>query len=135
MEKGTGKHLSNSVYSINGLSPCVMAGLGIKQTGLFIVVEDKDVSRSSEVQKFRSSEVQKFRSSEDCTDSKQLVNTHSLLNICGKLDKKSSAGDGFLSADKHGIYDVGCDLASTVTARYYKGLSAHGDNLVIVRIK
>ena len=60
MEKGTGKHLSNSVYSINGVSPCVMAGLGIKQTGLFIVVEDKDGSRSSEVQKFRSSEVQKI---------------------------------------------------------------------------
>ena len=113
-----------------------MASLGIKQPGIFIVVEDKDGSRSSEVQKFRSSEVQKFRSSEeDCTDGQRLVNTHSLLNICGKLDKKSGAGDGFLSADKHGIYDVGCDLASTVTARYYKGLSAHGDNLVIVRIK
>ena len=64
LEKGTGRHLSNSCYSINGISPCVMAGLGIKQTGLFIVVEDKDGSRSSEVQKFRSSEVQKFRSSE-----------------------------------------------------------------------
>ena len=71
-----------------------------------------------------AAEVQKFRSSEDCTDSKQLVNTHSLLNICGKLDKKSGAGDGFLSADKHGIYDVGCDLASTVTARYYKGFGS-----------
>ena len=41
-----------------------MASLGIKQPGIFIVVEDKDGSRSSEVQKFRSSEVQKFRSSE-----------------------------------------------------------------------
>ena len=46
MEKGTGRHLSNSVYGTNGLAPCVLAGLGIKQTGLFIVVEDKDGSRS-----------------------------------------------------------------------------------------
>ena len=90
---------------------------------------------SSEVQKFRSSEVQKFRSSEDYTDSTKLVNTHPQLNICSKLDKKSGAGNGFLSADNHGIYDIGCSLASTVTARYYKGLSAHGDNLVVVRVK
>ena len=59
MEKGTGKHMSNSVYGIFGISPCIMAGLGIKQTGLFIVVEDS-YGRSSEVQKFRSSEVQKI---------------------------------------------------------------------------
>ena len=118
LEKGTGKHMSNSVYSKDGIAPTIMASLGVKQPGIFFVMEDKDGSRSSE----------------NCTDSKQLVNTHSLLNICGKLDKKSGAGDGFLSADKHGIYDVGCILASTVTARYYKGLSAHGDNLVIVKV-
>ena len=90
------------------------------------------------VQKFRSSEVQKFRSSEvqnDCNDSKRLVNTfQQLKNIPARLDKKSGAGDGFLGADEQGIYDVGCTVASCVTARYYKGLSAHGDNLVIVRI-
>ena len=63
IEKGTGKHLSNSVYSRFGISPCVMASLGVKQPGIFIVVEDS-YGRSSEVQKFRSSEVQKFRSSE-----------------------------------------------------------------------
>ena len=92
--------------------------------------------RSSEVQKFRSSEVQKFRSSEDCTDCQRLVNTcrqHKCKNIPAKLDKKSGAGEGFLSADEQGIYDIGCTVASCVTARYYKGLSAHGDNLVIVR--
>ena len=86
------------------------------------------------VQKFRSSEVQKFRSSEDCTDSRKLVNTcRQLKNIPARLDKKSGCGDRFASADEHGIYDVGCTVASCVTARYYKGLSAHGDNLVIVR--
>jgi hypothetical protein len=70
IEKGTGKHMSNSVYSKYGIAPTVMASLGVKQPGIFFVVEDKNGSsevqkfRSSEVQKFRSSEVQKFRSSE-----------------------------------------------------------------------
>ena len=124
IEKGTGRHLSNSVYSRFGISPCVMASLGVKQPGIFIVVEDKN----------GSSEVQKFRSSEDCTDGQRLVNTcWQLKNIPAKLDKKSGCGDRFASADEHGIYDVGCTVASCVTARYYKGLSAHGDNLVIVR--
>ena len=80
--------------------------------------------------------VQKFRSSEDCTDCQRLVNTyrqHKYKNIPARLDKKSGAGEGFLSADEQGIYDIGCTVASCVTARYYKGLSAHGDNLVIVR--
>ena len=49
IEKGTGRHLSNSVYSGFGISPCIMASLGIKQPGIFIVVEDK--TGSSEVQK------------------------------------------------------------------------------------
>ena len=64
LEKGTDRHLSNTCYSKNGIAPTVMASLGVKQPGIFFVVEDKDGSRSSEVQKFRSSEVQKFRSSE-----------------------------------------------------------------------
>lgn len=113
--------MSNLVYSKNGIAPTIMASLGVKQPGIFFVVEDKD-----------------GRSSEDCTDSKRLVNTfglHKIKNIPARLDKKSGAGDGFLSADEHGIYDVGCNVASTITARYFKGLSAHGDNLVIVRIE
>lgn len=93
-----------------------MASLGVKQPGIFIVVEDS------------------YGSSEDCTDCQRLVNTcRQLKNIPAKLDKKSGCGDGFASADEQGIYDVGCTIASCVTARYYKGLSAHGDNLVIVR--
>ena len=126
IEKGTGKHMSNSVYSKYGIAPTVMASLGVKQPGIFFVVEDKN----------GSSEVQKFRSSEDCTDCQRLVNTyqqHKYKNIPARLDKKSGCGDGFASADEQGIYDVGCTVASCVTARYYKGLSAHGDNLVIVR--
>ena len=30
LEKGTGKHQSNIVYSVNGLSPCMTAGCGVK---------------------------------------------------------------------------------------------------------
>lgn len=60
-----------------------------------------------------------------------------IKNIPGKLDKKTCiltrGGQGFASADEHSIYDIDCKLASCVTARYYKGLSAHGDNLVIVK--
>lgn len=40
IEKGTGRHLSNSVYSRFGISPTVMASLGVKQPGLFIVVKE-----------------------------------------------------------------------------------------------
>ena len=40
MEKGTGKHMSNTVYGIDGISPCIMAGLGVKQPGLYIVVKE-----------------------------------------------------------------------------------------------
>ena len=127
--------MSNSVYSKYGIAPTVMASLGVKQPGIFFVVEDKD--GSSEVQKFRSSEVQKFRSSEDCTDSKRLVNTcrqYKCKNIPAKLDKHSGhQGEGMFSkADEHKIMDFNCKVASCVTARYYKGLSAHGDNLVVV---
>lgn len=57
-----------------------------------------------------------------------------LINISAKLDKVSADGK-FSGADEHKIMDIGCDLASTVTARYYKGVSAHGDNLVIVLVE
>lgn len=30
LERGTGKHQSNIVYSVSGLSPCVTAGCGVK---------------------------------------------------------------------------------------------------------
>ncbi len=56
-----------------------------------------------------------------------------LINIPAKLDKVSDDGK-FSGADEHRIMDVGCNLASTITARYYKGVSAHGDNLVIVMV-
>ena len=54
LEKGTGAHLSNLVYSKNGIAPTIMASLGIKQPGIFFIVEDRNGS------KFRSSEVQKI---------------------------------------------------------------------------
>ena len=83
-------------------------------------------------------EVQKFRSSEDCTDSIKLVKPCRYKNIPARLDKISGhdnkKGSEFAAADEHRIMNVNDDVSSTVTARYYKGLSAHGDNLVIVKV-
>lgn len=53
LEKGTGKHMSNLVYSKNGVAPTVMASLGVKQPGIFFVVEDKNGNGNSETQKLR----------------------------------------------------------------------------------
>lgn len=41
IEKGTGKHQSNCVYSINGLSPVICAGLGVKMPGIYVVIRKK----------------------------------------------------------------------------------------------
>lgn len=30
LERGTGKHQSNIVYSVGGVSPCITAGCGVK---------------------------------------------------------------------------------------------------------
>ena len=30
-----------------------------------------------------------------------------------------------------GIYDFNCKTVGTITARYYKGIAGHGDNLII----
>ena len=56
IEKETGRHLSNTCYSIKGLAPTVMASLGIKQPGIFIVVEDRDVRVQSSEFRVQSSE-------------------------------------------------------------------------------
>lgn len=42
IEKGTGKHMSNSVYSRNGIAPTIMASLGVKQPGIFFVVNKNE---------------------------------------------------------------------------------------------
>ena len=42
IEKGTGKHMSNSVYSKNGIAPTIMASLGVKQPGIFFVVNKNE---------------------------------------------------------------------------------------------
>lgn len=55
--------------------------------------------------------------------------------IPAKLDKHSVVGNrkkAFSSADEQRIMEPGSLVASCLTARYYKGLAAHGDNLVIV---
>ena len=56
--------------------------------------------------------------------------------IPAKLDKHSghdlARGGSFAKADEFRIMGVGSKVASCVTARYYKGIAAHGDNIVIV---
>lgn len=54
-------------------------------------------------------------------------------NIPCKLDKMP---DGHLdSMDNAKLCDVGTKTASTVTARYYKGIGAHKDNMCIESVK
>lgn len=61
----------------------------------------------------------------------------SMVNVPGKLDKKKQRKEGknFAGVDDYVISDIGCKIASSITARYYKGISADGDNLVIVKVK
>lgn len=41
LEKGTGKHQSNIVYSIKGIAPTLTASLGVKQSGVMILVVEE----------------------------------------------------------------------------------------------
>ena len=50
LEKGTGKHMSNTVYSRNGIAPTIMASLGVKQPGIFFVVDSYGKSSEFRVQ-------------------------------------------------------------------------------------
>lgn len=54
-------------------------------------------------------------------------------NIPCKLSK--SENGHFVPADEFKVCDVGSNTASTVTARYYKGLSAERDNMCIVAMR
>ena len=51
IEKGTGKHMSNSVYSKYGIAPTIMASLGVKQPGIFIVVNENKSNKESREQR------------------------------------------------------------------------------------
>lgn len=39
--------------------------------------------------------------------------------------------DRFVSVEEHYVYEIDCEIASTITSRYYKGISAHRDNAVL----
>lgn len=41
LEKGTGAHMSNIVYSIEGIAPTVMAMFSIKQPPTMILINEK----------------------------------------------------------------------------------------------
>lgn len=58
-----------------------------------------------------------------CVKSKRLIH--------GTLDKNDGNG-GFVTHDFHRVKITNQLWASTITARYYKGISSSGDNLVIV---
>ena len=42
LEKGTGKHQSNCVYSVYGLAPTICADIGVKMPATLFVVEDEN---------------------------------------------------------------------------------------------
>ena len=64
-----------------------------------------------------------------------LIKMKKIINIPARLDKisghQNQTGSEFATADEHRIMNVNDNVSSTVTARYY---SAHGDNLVIVKV-
>lgn len=41
IDKGTGKHQSNVVFSVNGIAPTICASYGVKQPPAMIVVGEK----------------------------------------------------------------------------------------------
>lgn len=46
-----------------------------------------------------------------------------------KLDKAQD--DGFMALDDAGLCNIDCPWASTITARYYKGIGNNRDNMVM----
>lgn len=57
------------------------------------------------------------------------------IKICEKIPcKLDKMPDGHLdSMDNARLCDVGTETASTVTARYYKGVGSHKDNMVMIK--
>ena len=57
------------------------------------------------------------------------------IKICEKIPcKLDKMPDGHLdSMDNAKLCDVGTETASTVTARYYKGVGSHKDNMVMIK--
>lgn len=64
---------------------------------------------------------------EDCAE-------HQQKGLWGGKLFKQYPGEKFLSMNDAFMTDIGTDTASTVTARYYKGLGNHKDNLVVKQI-
>ena len=49
-----------------------------------------------------------------------------------KFSKPGNDKGGFMKQSQAWVRDAGCEVASTVTAHYWRGLSMNGDNCVIV---
>lgn len=56
------------------------------------------------------------------------------MQILAQL-KKSLAAGGFARKENHSLKNVGGQVAAPLTARYYKGISGDGDNVVLVYVK
>lgn len=61
-------------------------------------------------------------------DIERLKNIREGVHPC-KLNKHCNGQ--FLSVENHSIYNIDCEIASAVCARYYKGIAAQGDNIVL----
>lgn len=46
IDKGTGKHQSNVVYSINGIAPCVTADFCVKQPPTMVIVNGTYINKT-----------------------------------------------------------------------------------------
>ena len=53
------------------------------------------------------------------------------MQILAQL-KKSLAAGGFAKKENHSLKNVGGQVAAPLTARYYKGISSDGDNVILL---
>lgn len=58
IEKGTGKHQSNIVYSVNGIAPTVCAAFSIKQPPTMVLVNERILRSDLQENRIRKSNSQ-----------------------------------------------------------------------------
>lgn len=160
LDNGSGKHESNTVYGSDELSPCICAGMGVKQQPT-MTIEQQIVAmrgRNPENPSDRSTGIhteQRLELQEDnicnCLTSVQKdslvletekfvygrnADIERLCDACKQggqhLCKLNKMPQGKLcSLDDVEVCDIDHPVASTVTARYYKGIGSHKDNMVL----
>lgn len=58
IEKGTGKHQSNIVYSVNGIAPTVCAAFSIKQPPTMVLVNERILRSDLQENRIRKADSQ-----------------------------------------------------------------------------